>query len=328
MTTLQFKSKEDILSASARIKEVCEKLNISEPSQNLAIILCAALNAPDYKTLLTAVEQESIEAPPLLRVSDRPDGFKGPKRQMLSASMLKNKTPRTLLYGYNVDRDTIHVYLDETGVIHIVEYNINSWKESAGNEFPFEIKPGNCLYHYCGEEHSPSRLIPDKRTYPDATDSEFLDLLESFGESVTFTSERTCERKTFEGLRIEDLSIPSESNKAVIKQIDTLDSYTYKLHYLCILGRKITEIDHSDLTDDTFFNHPTRSMDAMRNARPIKTACSKAKIYLRHNIPLDKPVATELLNQIQELESKMKEELPEELIVGIKELKTFLSSHQ
>lgn len=79
---------------------------------------------------------------------------------------LEDKSDRTLLYGYELDRTTKHVYLKD-GKIFVVIYGYG--------EPPREI----------GVEDNES-YIPRKRIYPEKSDYEFCKLLVERGYSLTF----------------------------------------------------------------------------------------------------------------------------------------------
>lgn len=98
---------------------------------------------------------------------------------LIDVAEIKNKEPRTLLYGYTVARDTFHVFL-RGGLIHRAVYRYNG--EASGD---FEAK---ALW-------DAQALIPDKRLYPEACDAEFCALLLTkkgiFLPFTTFNTERT-----------------------------------------------------------------------------------------------------------------------------------------
>lgn len=108
----------------------------------------------------------------------------------INVGMLDNKNSRTLIFGYNHDRNTFHLYLEDCK-FHLVYYNGNEYIQ--GSIFTgFDIDPFSC--------------IPDKRTYPDACDFEFCKLIKSFDVSLnctTFNDKR--ELKQYYGELIEDL---------------------------------------------------------------------------------------------------------------------------
>ena len=80
-----------------------------------------------------------------------------PEYDGVSSDMIKDKTDRTLLYGYDLDRSTVHVYLLH-GEIKIHRYGRDYDDNKVLDSFGFEN-------------------LPSKRVYPESTDSEFLKLL-------------------------------------------------------------------------------------------------------------------------------------------------------
>lgn len=89
------------------------------------------------------------------------------------ADELVNRTARTLLYGYDSDRNTWHVYLDAAGVLHKVVY--------LGGACAL------CLSHEAGRLPD-ATLIPNKRLYPQHCDFEACLLLQRAGVSLPFTT--------------------------------------------------------------------------------------------------------------------------------------------
>lgn len=87
---------------------------------------------------------------------------------------LKNKTSRTLMYGYTIERKTFHVYLNTEGYIKCIVYGYDNDVE----------------YTHVEDENGIEMeyLIPDKRAYPEACDFEFCNLLQSKGMSIPFTT--------------------------------------------------------------------------------------------------------------------------------------------
>ncbi len=90
---------------------------------------------------------------------------------MATAQALADKTPRTLVYGYTVERSTFHVYLD--GGVHLVVYDHVGLLLRHVSEF---------------EGLALAQCVPDKRVYPEACDHEFCVLLKKAGVNVPFTT--------------------------------------------------------------------------------------------------------------------------------------------
>lgn len=92
--------------------------------------------------------------------------------KLITASDLKDQTPRTLLYGWICSGDTWHVYIDYNtegdAEIHTVCYYGDNMAE-------IDVKY-NAMF------------VPDKRLYPEYCDYEFCSLLLKHGEHLPFTS--------------------------------------------------------------------------------------------------------------------------------------------
>lgn len=113
-----------------------------------------------------------------------------PKR--LSASMLIQQDPRTLIWGYDTDRNSFHVYLGADNLLHIVRYS-------------FE---GFLLEHLTEEDADLSDYVPNKRVYPDACDFEFCQLLKSVEVDIPFTSfSPNREPAAYHGKMLEELVV-------------------------------------------------------------------------------------------------------------------------
>ena len=93
-----------------------------------------------------------------------------PDLQKVSTSELTNKDDRTLLFGYDADRNTHHVYLQD-GELHICLYNNRE----------------ECIYHRSGDFLPLEGITPNKRLYPEACDLEFCALLQQKGVPLPFT---------------------------------------------------------------------------------------------------------------------------------------------
>jgi hypothetical protein len=76
----------------------------------------------------------------------------------------------TLLYGYTVERNTFHVYMEGKEVaIYIYRHD----KER--------------IYYLKDARHILTSLVPNKRVYPETCDPEFCHLLISAGINIPFT---------------------------------------------------------------------------------------------------------------------------------------------
>ncbi|WP_316200986.1 MULTISPECIES: hypothetical protein [unclassified Bradyrhizobium] len=79
---------------------------------------------------------------------------------------------RTLLYGYNKDRESWHVY-QKDGELHLLIYR---------DDFSPPV------FHGHGSELPAENLVPNKRLYPEACDFEFCLRLRRLGVLMTFTT--------------------------------------------------------------------------------------------------------------------------------------------
>jgi hypothetical protein len=80
---------------------------------------------------------------------------------------------RTLLYGYTVARETVHVYYDaEDGKIHKVVY-------SGTTDQVYD--------HQARDDWHCAWLLPSKRVYPECSDFQFADVLRDKGVDIPFT---------------------------------------------------------------------------------------------------------------------------------------------
>lgn len=93
----------------------------------------------------------------------------GPKPlPILEAANLRDRSDRTLLYGYTLDKKTHHVYFFK-GNIYVGQYT------HGGIVRQVDVR-------------SNADYIPNKRLYPEACDYEFCYLLLELGITLPFTS--------------------------------------------------------------------------------------------------------------------------------------------
>lgn len=107
--------------------------------------------------------------------------------KLLGIHDLANRRPRTLIFGYTVDRNTFHVYLGAHDLIHVLIYS-ELWapEDSNENQPRFLI-----LSHTAGENGGVtdnSQFTPSKRIYPESCDLEFCQVLRRYGVSLPFTT--------------------------------------------------------------------------------------------------------------------------------------------
>ena len=113
----------------------------------------------------------------------------------IKVSDLKNKEDRTLIFGYDVDRNSFHVYF-LNGKFNIIIYSLHK-----------------LIYYSCSLEKVDSeKCIPNKRIYPESCDYEFVNLLieKGFGDSLCvlpFDEKRAkkLENKRFHGKVISEI---------------------------------------------------------------------------------------------------------------------------
>lgn len=96
----------------------------------------------------------------------------------LTIKSLRNKSERTLLFGYTCERETFHVYIRD-GRIYVVMYE--GWND---NPTPKEVTV-----------KTDEDYVPDKRVYPTRSDYEFCRLLRMRDVYISFTSQDQDELK-------------------------------------------------------------------------------------------------------------------------------------
>lgn len=102
-----------------------------------------------------------------------PDEFTELNRTLITVDDLRDITSRTLLYGYNVSKNTCHLYLKD-GLFHYHEYfdgyahTLNSGKRVVYPLFVVETDIS---------EQLDSSYIPNRRIYPAKSDASFCRLL-------------------------------------------------------------------------------------------------------------------------------------------------------
>lgn len=103
---------------------------------------------------------------------------------MISVDELTDKSDRTLIYGYDLERNTFHLYL----LNNLFYLYIYSFKKetivSMSAEGIIDV----------------ARCNPSKRAYPEACDYEFSKLVIKYGGHISFTTFNTArEYKQFYG---------------------------------------------------------------------------------------------------------------------------------
>lgn len=90
------------------------------------------------------------------------------RSELIQINHLENQNDRTLLYGFDCDRNTWHTYIKD-GEIHKVVYG---YEESPKKR----------------EVYSNYEYVPNKRLYPECCDFEFCKLLKLKDVILPFTS--------------------------------------------------------------------------------------------------------------------------------------------
>jgi hypothetical protein len=112
--------------------------------------------------------------------------------QRLSASMLIRHDPRTLIWGYDTDRNSFHVYIAMDDVLHIVRYTFEGFLLGDLTEDDAELRD----------------YVPNKRVYPEACDFEFCQLLKSVDVDIPFTNfNSNREPAVYHGKLLEELIV-------------------------------------------------------------------------------------------------------------------------
>jgi hypothetical protein len=108
---------------------------------------------------------------------------------ILKGSDLKNQKCRSLVYGYDLERNTFHTYL-KGGRIYRVLY-----------DYP------NQLLEYESESSIANNklYVPNKRIYPFCSDAEFCMMLKKRGVYLSFTTYQEREEQDYYGYTYEDL---------------------------------------------------------------------------------------------------------------------------
>lgn len=104
---------------------------------------------------------------------------------------LKNTNDRTLIWGYDLERNSVHVYIKNKKFFKVC-YSY----------------PDVLIYFTQGYTIDAIGCIPSKRIYPEASDLEFCEILVKRGISLAFTTfdEKRLEQQYY-GALLEDLKI-------------------------------------------------------------------------------------------------------------------------
>ncbi len=91
----------------------------------------------------------------------------------IRVDQLDNRSDRTLIYGYNMDRLTVHLYLKNELFYYIV-YLDNMTRPSFAIQGATEVEI--------------EEVLPGKRAYPEACDFEFCWLVYAARSQISFTT--------------------------------------------------------------------------------------------------------------------------------------------
>lgn len=109
--------------------------------------------------------------------------------RVLKGRELKDQSNRTLMYGYTVDRLSVHVYLKD-GVLHQLTYTgLRRTSEHEGFACATVSHRDESSVYFAGDL---SMWLPSQRAYPEQCDFEFCSLLASAGVEVPFASFGSC----------------------------------------------------------------------------------------------------------------------------------------
>lgn len=105
--------------------------------------------------------------------------------ESLTPSTLKNKEPRTLVYWYTLDRNSFHCYLDDKWFITVLIYDND-----------YDIK--ETQFFWPDDKVNFNKCTPNKRSYPECCDSEFIkEMLKAWVDPNFTTFNETREAKQF-----------------------------------------------------------------------------------------------------------------------------------
>jgi len=120
-----------------------------------------------------------------------------PPEEKIAVAMLANRNDRTLVFGYDVDRNTFHLFI-RGGELRKVVYR-NQGEEAD-------------ILSFASGEFAPAECVPNKRVYPERCDFEFCHLVAERGVMVPFTtldtSGRTFDDEVYHGRLFDDVFEP------------------------------------------------------------------------------------------------------------------------
>jgi hypothetical protein len=104
----------------------------------------------------------------------------------ISIDELLDKSNRTLIYGYNCDRDTFHAFI-YNGKMYSCYYKYSTYmkEDYIINEISVIPKTEQCSFK---ELFNKYHSVPNKRVYPESCDEEFCNLLMRKDIEIPFTT--------------------------------------------------------------------------------------------------------------------------------------------
>jgi hypothetical protein len=106
----------------------------------------------------------------------------------INVSDLNNQNDRTLIYGYDIERNDFHLYL-KNGYFYLIQGN--------EEDYIFIRNLKDICKYSC---------IPNKRIYPEFCDYEFCLILKELGIKIPFTNYKENKKEEkFYGLILEEL---------------------------------------------------------------------------------------------------------------------------
>lgn len=126
------------------------------------------------------------------------------KKDEVSIDELIDRSDRTLIYGYTIDRETFHLYL-ENGQFNLAIYDAyDCLVKSARGKAQMSV----------------SDCRPSKRAYPERSDFEFAMLMKKKEANITFTTfSKVNKEGRFHGKRVEEL-IPLSPDTFTVKAFE------------------------------------------------------------------------------------------------------------
>lgn len=112
-------------------------------------------------------------------------------KTLIKVGDLKNMNDRTLIWGYDLERNSFHVYMKDDTLFKVVYSYLDI-----------------LICSVQGESLDVAACIPSKRIYPEASDLEFCEILMKRGQTLPFTTfDEKREERQYHGLLLENLLV-------------------------------------------------------------------------------------------------------------------------